>query len=80
MGENNWRDLYKAAVLEVDPSKLEDRVKATERAIRVRIASLNGQISQDERSAMQDALSALNVLRHEWERPKVRELDHRKSI
>jgi len=80
MGENNWRELYKAAVLEVDPSKLEDRVKATERAVRVRIASLNGQISQDEQSAMQDALSALNVLRHEWERPEVRGLDHLKSI
>lgn len=65
MSENNWRELYKAAVLEVDPSKLEDRVRATERAVRVRIASLNGQISKDEQSAMQDALTNLSVLKHD---------------
>ncbi len=65
MGETNWRELYTAAVLEVDPNKLADRVKATERAVRVRIASLKGQISQDERSAMQDALTNLSVLKHE---------------
>jgi hypothetical protein len=65
MVENNWRALYKAAVLETDPVTLEFRVKAVEDAIRAR-RSLNGQISNEERAAMKDALDSLGVLKIEW--------------
>ncbi len=65
MSEIYWRELYKAAVLEVDPEKLEARVQAVEEAIRLR-SSLNGQVSSEERAAMQDALNALGILKREW--------------
>jgi len=69
MVENNWRALYKAAVLETDPVKLELRVKAVEDAIRAR-QSLDGQVSGDERAAMKDALDSLGVLKSEWKQGK----------
>jgi hypothetical protein len=50
MSENNWWQLYLAAVVEIDRNKLRDRVKAAEDAIRVR-ASLVGQVSSEERIA-----------------------------
>jgi hypothetical protein len=58
MFENNWRALYKAAVLETDPVTLELRVKAVEQAIRAR-QSLDGQ-----------ALDSLGVLKIEWKERK----------
>ena len=61
MLENNWRALYKAAVLETDPVKLELRVRAVEDAIRAR-QSLDGEVSSEERAAMKDALDSLGVL------------------
>ena len=61
MVENNWRALYKAAVLETDPVKLELRVRAVEDAIRAR-QSLDGEVSSEERAAMKDALDSLGVL------------------
>jgi hypothetical protein len=65
MLENNWRTLYKAAVLEIDSVKLELHVKAVEDAIRAR-QSLDGQVSSEERAAMKDALDSLGVLKIEW--------------
>jgi len=62
MIENNWRHLYRAAVLEIDRNKLLNRVKAAEDAIRAR-ASLDGRVSSEERIAIQDAMAALLVLR-----------------
>lgn len=59
----HWRELYRAALLELDLDKLGDRVNAAEEAIRAR-ASLNGGVLNDERIAIQDALSALNVLKN----------------
>jgi hypothetical protein len=69
MVENNWHALYKAAVLETDPVKLEFRVEAVEDAIRAR-QSLDGQVSSQERAAMKDALDSLGVLKIEWKRLK----------
>jgi hypothetical protein len=69
MFENNRRALYKAAVLEIDPVKLELRVKAVEDAIRAR-RSLDGQVSGEERAAMQEALASLGVLKIEWKQCK----------
>jgi hypothetical protein len=64
MIENTWRNLYRAAVLEIDRNKLLDRVKAAEDAIRAR-ASLDGRVSSEERIAIRDAMAALLVLRRE---------------
>jgi len=69
MFEGNWRALYKAAVLETDPAKMGLRVKAVEDAIRAR-QSLNGQVSSDERTDMQEALDSLGVLKLEWKQRK----------
>jgi hypothetical protein len=59
---SHWRELYRAALLELDLDKLGERVNTAEDAIRAR-ASLNGGILNDERIAIQDAISALNVLK-----------------
>jgi hypothetical protein len=59
---SNWRDLYRAALLELDLEKLAERVEAAEKAIRAR-SSLNGSVLSDERIALQDATSALDVLK-----------------
>jgi hypothetical protein len=64
MFENNWRILFRAAILESDVAKWELRVKAVEQAIRAR-QSLNGQVSSGERAKMQDALDSLGVLKVE---------------
>jgi hypothetical protein len=57
-----WQELYGAAIVALDPELLQTRVKAAEDAIHAR-ASLHGDIPRDERLAMQDALSALNILK-----------------
>jgi hypothetical protein len=59
---NNWRELYRAALLELDLDKLGERVKTADEAIRAR-ASLDGDVSSDERIAIQNAMAALNLLR-----------------
>jgi hypothetical protein len=64
MIENNWWELYRAAVLEIDRNKLRDCVVAAEDAIRAR-ASLGGLVSSEERISLQDAMGALLVLRRE---------------
>jgi hypothetical protein len=64
--EYPWWEPYKFAVLETNRNKLRDRGNAAEQAIRER-ASLNGQVSSEERIAIQDAMSALKMLRRESE-------------
>ena len=76
MIENNWWKLYRAAALEIDRNKLRDRVTAAEDAIRAR-ASLVGQVSSDERIAIQDAMAALLVLRRELGHSRVDNKRHR---
>ena len=66
MAEYPWWEPYKFAVLETDREKLKDRVIAAEQAIRER-ASLNGQVSNEERIAIEDAMSALRMLKKESE-------------
>jgi hypothetical protein len=61
---NNWWQLYRAAVFEINRSQLLDRVKAAEDAIRAR-ASLGGQVSSEERISIQDAMAALLVIRRD---------------
>jgi hypothetical protein len=63
MVESQWRALYKAAILELDPPRLQARVKAAEDAINAH-ASSKARISRNERKAMDDALSTLRVLKN----------------
>jgi hypothetical protein len=64
MVQNHWRDLYRAAVLELDLRQLQFRVKAAEDAIRAHAAG-HGEISREERIAIEDAMSALRVMKQE---------------
>jgi hypothetical protein len=66
MIEYPWWEPYKFAVLEMDRNKLRDRVNAAEQAIQER-ASLNGQVSPAERIAIEDAMSALRMLKKQSE-------------
>jgi hypothetical protein len=61
MVESQWRGLYRAAILELDPKRLQARVKAAEDAINAR-ASSEARVSRDERREMNDALSTLRIL------------------
>ena len=49
-----WGELYKAAILETKPDKLEERIKAAEYAIDQR-SSLEGEVSATERVALDDS-------------------------
>jgi hypothetical protein len=59
-----WEPQYRAALLEVDPAKLLERVAAAEVAIRRRMQAIFGRADGDaERQAIGKALSALSVLK-----------------
>ena len=59
-----WWTLYRDAVLETDPAKLEEAIRAAEEAIEVR-SSANGQLPADEQSALEDARVRLQILKKE---------------
>ncbi len=61
MPEVNWRELYRAAILELDPMLLQIRVKAAEDAINTRLA--DAPIPREEHRDIDDALSALRRLK-----------------
>jgi hypothetical protein len=61
MPEANWRELYKAAILELIPELLRIRVKIAEDAINARLA--DPKISRSERKEIEAALSALRELK-----------------
>jgi hypothetical protein len=61
-----WRDVYKVALLELDPTKLQQCIEAAESAIFLRLRSLaKAPETQKELQAIQDALSNLRVLKGE---------------
>jgi hypothetical protein len=68
MAENGaaWQEYYQAALLELDPEKLPQRVEAAETTIFKRLQDLayssNGHA---ERQAIEDALASLRVLKKE---------------
>ena len=62
MIESEWRTLYRAAILELDPKRLQARVKAAEDAINARKSS-DARVPRDERREMDDALATLRVLK-----------------
>ena len=61
----NWRDLYRAALLELDPSKLAQRVAEAESVVTARANELfrNGDGNSEESEDLSDALYALQALR-----------------
>jgi len=60
-----WFRHYSAAVLETDWSKMEERLRAAESAIKVRLheLSLNQNGSLEEHEAIKDCLDKLDALR-----------------
>ena len=68
MSTYQWHELYKAALLETDWSKMEERIQAAESAIqnRKRECGLDpGGSTQEENRAIADAINSLGVLRSE---------------
>jgi hypothetical protein len=61
MFEMNWRDLYRAAILELNPSLLKARLKAAEDAIVARAS--DARTPREERKEMDAALSTLHRLK-----------------
>lgn len=61
MFEMTWRDLYRAAILELNPSLLKARLKAAEDAIVERASDAHA--PREERKEMDDALSTLQRLK-----------------
>lgn len=57
----NWRELYKAAMLELIPELLRIRVKLAEDAIHGRLA--DAEIPRSEHKQLESALSALRELK-----------------
>jgi hypothetical protein len=62
-----WHDIYKAALLETDWSRMDERIQAADAAIRDRTHEfdLNHGGTPEENQAITDALHSLNVLRTE---------------
>jgi len=65
--EYGWFNLYKAAVLETDWSKINERIEAVELAFKARLSefSLNHGGTPEENQAIIDATNKLNILRRE---------------
>ena len=61
MLENNWRDLYRDAILELDVALLKIRLQIAEDAIKAR--AFDALVSREERKQMDDALSTIRRLK-----------------
>jgi hypothetical protein len=59
MPDPTWHELYGAAVLEFDPSKLTQRIEDARRAIHQRLVEHDGSVGAGEREKIDDALRAL---------------------
>jgi hypothetical protein len=57
-----WQPQYEAALLELDPKKLRQRIEEAETAIFNRLQCLSSSSYELERQAIDDALAALRVL------------------
>ena len=65
--QQTWYGMYEAAVLEIDWTKMPDRIKASECALleRQRVLSEDHGGTPEERQAIDDAVRSLRVLRQE---------------
>jgi hypothetical protein len=57
-----WEELYELAILELEEERFQARIREAEDAMLRRLDELN-QAEREERRRIQDALSALSVLR-----------------
>ena len=61
-----WFEVYKGAVLELDPQKLPERIVAAKEAMQLRLKEIQGDTDHHaEREQMEDALSILRTLERE---------------
>ena len=61
-----WFEVYRAAMLELDPQKLPGRIVAAKEAVQLRLTDLQGDTDHhEERQQMEDALRNLRVLERE---------------
>ena len=63
--EWDWVATYRQAILELDDAKLIQKIEEAEAAISSRVQAMDGTVKPDERRALEDAVKALRVLRHE---------------
>ena len=59
---SHWKELYIAAILEIDSEQIHSRIHAAKMAICDRVEELNGRGSAAERMALNRALKALSEL------------------
>ena len=62
MPEPTWQELYQAALLELDPEKVNERVEAARRAVRQRLTEEDQTITLKEHEKLDDALRFLYLL------------------
>lgn len=63
MSDQNWEEVYKFAVLEVDGRKMPERISAARDAIRRRLQEMDRNSDHhQERDRLEHALNALKVL------------------
>jgi len=62
MPEPTWQELYKAALLELDSEKLNERVEAAQMAVRQRLNAKDETITHEEQDKLDDALRMLYLL------------------
>lgn len=61
-----WQSEYRAALMELDPKKMLERVTATETAIFKRLQTISRSADNHaERQAIEDALTGLRILKRE---------------
>ena len=64
--DKSWFEVYKAAVLELDPRKLPERIGAAKEKVRLRLEEIQGDSDHHaERQQIEDALNNLRVLERE---------------
>jgi len=62
MPDPTWQALYRAALVESDPIKVNGRIEAARRAIRQRLAEVDDAGDTRERQQLDDALRSLFTL------------------
>lgn len=67
MNTYGWQRFYEAAILETNRTRLPDLIKTAQAAIDARVRQMNGYDgnSESERTAIEDALMGLRLLREE---------------
>lgn len=63
--QDNWQKYYEAALLELDPAKLPERIEQAHKAIQSSMNVARQNSDGAEHQALADALANLRVLRRE---------------